>query len=67
MSNGDSTANVGDLVNMESQVHLILKVIGEMETYWRCEIHDVSTHGVGGQHSRNPEFSVWRHDLGDMT
>ncbi|GFY95598.1 hypothetical protein Acr_10g0009830 [Actinidia rufa] len=31
MSNGDSTANVGDVVEMESQAHLILKVTGEVE------------------------------------
>ncbi|GFY95096.1 hypothetical protein Acr_10g0004810 [Actinidia rufa] len=49
--NGDSAANVGDLVEMESQIHLILKVTGEMETYLQRDIGDLRTHGVGGQHS----------------
>ncbi|GFY94195.1 HSP20-like chaperones superfamily protein [Actinidia rufa] len=31
MPNGDSTANVGDLVEMESQGHLILRVTDEMD------------------------------------
>ena len=30
MSNGDNTTNVGDLVEMESKVHLILKMMGEV-------------------------------------
>ena len=59
MPNGDNTANVRDLVEMESQVNLILKVTGEIETNWRRDIGDVRTHGVSGQHSRNPEFSGW--------
>ncbi|GFY95097.1 hypothetical protein Acr_10g0004820 [Actinidia rufa] len=67
MLNRDNTTNVGDLVEMEFQVHLILKVTGEMETYWRRDIGDVRIHGVGGQHSRKPEFSGWRRDLGDTT
>ena len=46
MSNGDSTANVGDLVEMESQVHLILKFgIGDMRV---C--------GGRGRHSRKSEL-----------
>ena len=31
MPNGDSIANVEDLVEMESQIHLILKVTDKME------------------------------------
>ena len=40
MSNGDNTANVGDLVEVESHIHLILKVKGEINQLGlrRCEI-----------------------------
>ena len=31
MPNGDSTANVGDLLEIHSQGHLILRVTGEMD------------------------------------
>ena len=31
MPNGDSTVNVGDVMEMESQGHLILRVTGEVE------------------------------------
>ena len=47
MPYGDNTVNVGDLVGMESQGHLILKVDDEVE------IGDVSTGGGCGQHSKN--------------
>ncbi|GFZ15693.1 hypothetical protein Acr_25g0001020 [Actinidia rufa] len=51
MSNGDSTANVGDLVEMESQGHLILRVTGEMD---KIGIGDVKTYG---EHSRKSELN----------
>ncbi|GFZ08921.1 hypothetical protein Acr_20g0007290 [Actinidia rufa] len=51
MQNGDITANVGDLVKMESQSHLILRVTGEMD---KIEIGDVRTHG---EHSRKSELN----------
>ena len=54
---GDSTTNVGDLVEMESQGHLILKVTGEMD---KVGIGDVRTHGGCGRHSRKSELSEWR-------
>ena len=31
MTNGDNTANVEDLAEMESQVYLIIKVTGEVD------------------------------------
>ena len=49
MPNGDSTTNVGDLVEMESQVHLILQVAGEIN---HLEIGDVRTDRGRGRHPR---------------
>ncbi|GFZ11325.1 hypothetical protein Acr_22g0007230 [Actinidia rufa] len=49
--NGDNTANVGELVEMESQSHLILRVTGEME---KIRIGDVRTHG---EYSRKSELN----------
>ncbi|GFZ06698.1 hypothetical protein Acr_18g0008680 [Actinidia rufa] len=46
MPNGDSTANVGDLVEMESQT-------GEID---QLRIGDVRTYGGRGRHFRNSEF-----------
>ena len=54
MPNGDSTANVGDLVEMESQGYPILKVTSEID---KLGIDDVRTHGGCGQHSRKFEFN----------
>ena len=53
MPNGDSTANVGDLVEMESQDHPILRVIGEIN---KLGIGDVRTRGGCGQHSKKSEL-----------
>ena len=53
MSNGDSTANVGDLLEMEYQDHLILKVAGQIN---QLEIGDVRTDGGRGRHPRKSKF-----------
>ena len=69
MPNGDSIANVGDLVEMESQVHLILRVTGEVG---KIVIGDVRSHVECGWHSRKSEFNewqsseIWRQDHGNM-
>ena len=42
MPNGDSTANVGNLVEMESQGYLILRMTDEMD---KNGIDNVRTHG----------------------
>ena len=54
MSNGDSTANVGDHQEIESQGHPTLRLTGEIDL---LEIGDVSTYGDRGWHFRNSEFS----------
>ncbi|GFZ03402.1 hypothetical protein Acr_16g0000260 [Actinidia rufa] len=51
MPNGDSTANVGDLVEMESQGHLILGVTGEID---KIGIGNVK---IYGEHSRKSELN----------
>ena len=51
MQNGNNTANVGDLVEMESQSYLILRVTGEMD---KIEIGDMRNHG---EHSRKSELN----------
>ena len=63
---GDSTANVGDLVEMESQSHLDLRATGEMD---KVGIGNVRTRGGCGQHFRKSDLSEWRSReiwLGDM-
>ena len=54
MSNGDSTVNVGDLVEKEFQGHLILKVMYKMD---KVGIGDVSPHSGCGQPSRKSELN----------
>ncbi|GFZ05448.1 hypothetical protein Acr_17g0010200 [Actinidia rufa] len=51
MPNGDSTANVGDLMKMESQGQLIVRVVGEMD---KVGIGYVRTHG---KHSKKSELN----------
>ncbi|GFS37949.1 hypothetical protein Acr_00g0054820 [Actinidia rufa] len=63
MPNKDNTANVGDLMEMESQGHLILRVTSKMD---KIGIGDVRTHG---EHSRKFELNeviTSAGDLGDL-
>ena len=53
MPNGDSIVTVGDLVDMESQVHHILKVMGDIN---QLRIGDVRTHGGSGRHPKKSEL-----------
>ncbi|GFY93892.1 hypothetical protein Acr_09g0003380 [Actinidia rufa] len=58
ISNRDSTANVGDLMEMESKGHPILRVTDEID---KLRIGDVRTRGGCGQHFRKSELSKqWR-------
>ncbi|GFZ14426.1 hypothetical protein Acr_24g0006160 [Actinidia rufa] len=57
MPYGDSIVNVGDLVGMESQGHLILRVDDEVE------IGDVSTGRGCGQHSKKPSLMDRFHQI----
>ncbi|GFS32437.1 hypothetical protein Acr_00g0022790 [Actinidia rufa] len=52
--NGDNTANVEDLVEIESQDHLILKVMGEID---KLGIGDARIRRVCGQHFKKFEFN----------
>ncbi|GFS30400.1 hypothetical protein Acr_00g0011720 [Actinidia rufa] len=66
MPNGDSTANVGDLVEMESQGHLILGVTSKMD---KIGIGNVRTHGEsipGNPSLMSRSHQIRRHDLGDV-
>ena len=54
MPNEDGTANVGALVEMESQGHHILRMNGEIDQHG---IGEVRAFGGCGWHSRNSEFS----------
>ena len=54
MSNRDSTANVGNLVEMESKGHPFLRVTDEID---KLGIGDVRTRGGCGQYSRKSELS----------
>ncbi|GFS30941.1 hypothetical protein Acr_00g0014890 [Actinidia rufa] len=60
MSYGDNTVNVGDLVEMEYQGHLILRIDGEVQLVAslisQCDIGDVSTSRGHGQ--RFQEFEL---------
>ena len=49
MPNGDSTTNVGDLVEIESQGYPILRVADEID---QLGIGDMRTGGGRGRHSR---------------
>ena len=53
MPNGDSIVNLGDLVEMESQGHLILKVAGEIN---QLGIGDVRTCGRREWRSKKSEL-----------
>ena len=64
MPNGDSTANIEELVEMESQGHPILKVVGEINQFG---IGDMRTGGRCGRHPGNPSLlSDNRMRQGDM-
>ena len=54
MPNGDSTTNIRDLVEKESQGHSILIMTGEID---KLSIGDVRTRGGCGQHSRKSELN----------
>ena len=53
MPNGDNTVNVGDLVEMKSQDHLILRVPGEID---QLGIGDMRTGGGRGRYFRKSEL-----------
>ena len=57
MPNGDSTANVGDLVEMESYIHLILRVSGEIDKL-DLERGEISRKKM--MLFREPEHTLWR-------
>ncbi|GFZ05449.1 hypothetical protein Acr_17g0010210 [Actinidia rufa] len=61
MPNGDNIANVGDLMEMESQGHLIVRVMGEMDP-----IGDVRTHGEYSKKSELNEFMSGNVEVGDL-
>ena len=54
MPNGDSTANVGDLVEIESQGYPLLRVADEID---QLGISDVRTYGGRGWHPKKFEFN----------
>ena len=39
----------------------------DQDGYWRHEVGDVRTPGLGRQQSRKPEISGWQSYFGDMT